>query len=115
MAGFFVRGRIGGMLSSRAFVKGVAMRPQDWFLVAVKVLGAYIFWCAAVRVGGFLQVLLGLMPSYLVDKDYGGSSEKAASLHLLYAATDLAVAAYFLLGTKGLTAWVFGEGTHADE
>jgi len=91
------------------------MRPRDWFLVAVKVLGAYIFWRGVVQLAGFLQVLLGLMPSYVVDKDYVGSSEKAASYYLLYAATDLAVAAYFPLSTNGLTAWVFGESTAADE
>ena len=85
------------------------MRPRDWFLVAVKVLGVYIFWRGSSYLVGFLQILFGLIPSLIIDKDYGGSSEKAASYYLIYAAADIAVAAYCLFGTEGLTAWVFGE------
>src|SRR4051794_36855433 len=91
------------------------MRPRDWFLVAVRVLGLWVFYCGFVDLIYFGAILLGLGPHSLVEKEYVGSAEKASMTYLWYGAGRFALALYFLFRAEGLTKWVFGERPRDDE
>jgi hypothetical protein len=85
------------------------MRSRDWFLVSVRALGLWVFYSGVLDLMYCGSVLLGLGPSQLVEKDYLGSTEKAFTTYLWFAAVRLALAGYFLFGAEGLTKWVFKE------
>jgi hypothetical protein len=85
------------------------MRPRDWFLVAIRVLGVYVLWRGVMDLTTFLEALLRLMPDTIVNKDFGGSIEKATMNYLLYAAVHFAFAIYVIFGGEGFTKWAFDE------
>jgi hypothetical protein len=82
------------------------MKPRDWFVVGVRLLGAWWFVEGVHYALSFLDVRLGLSPL----RDYAGQVAGVPHAYLLYAAGYWAVAVYALFGTEHLARWCFQEG-----
>jgi hypothetical protein len=85
------------------------MRPRDWFLVGIRLLGAWVFYRGVNEFTNFLSVVLDVVPQNYLDRDFGGSSWRATKNYLLYAAAYIAIALFFVFGGEGITKWVFDE------
>ena len=85
------------------------MRPRDWFLVGIRIFGAWPIYRGVIETTNFLTVLLGVMPDDYRDQVFGGSTERAATNYLLYAVANFVIGLYFVFGGESLTKWVFGE------
>jgi hypothetical protein len=91
------------------------MRPRDWFLVGIRLLGVYVVYRGVVEAANLLSVLFGAMPQYYLERDFGGSSWAATKNYLLYAIVDFALGLYFVYGGEEITKRVFDEYPRDEE
>jgi hypothetical protein len=78
------------------------MTPRDWFALGVRLFGVWMLIRAAAYIASFVDLKLGLTP---IPFSGGGNPTG----YLLYATFDLALAALFLLWTRKLVNWTYGE------
>ena len=76
------------------------MGPRDWFALGVRLFGIWLIARGMTYVASFAD--LKLYP--VSDK-----ARDSASAHLIYAMLDFGLAALFLLGTRTIVDWSYGE------
>jgi hypothetical protein len=91
------------------------MRPRDWFLVGIRLLGVYVVYRGVVETTNLLAVFFGAMPETYVQRDFGGSSWVAVKNYLLYAIANFALGLYFAYGGEEITKRVFDEYPPKDD
>jgi hypothetical protein len=73
---------------------------RDAFAVGVRLFGVWLITRGATYVAGFLDGKL--YPASVQARD-------SAAANLIYAAIDFSLAAFFLLGTRAIVAWSYGD------
>jgi hypothetical protein len=83
------------------------MRPRDWFLVGLRLIGVWIFYHAVgdVLTAGVWALDLGPQESLGKYQD----THSGLQYNLWFAAGYGALALYFVFGAEGLTKWIFDE------
>ena len=85
------------------------MRPREWFLVGIRVFGAWPIYRGVMEFTNLLSVALDAVPKNYLDTAFGGSDWTAAKNYALYAVVNLAFGSFLFFGGEGLTKWVFDE------
>ena len=83
------------------------MRPRDWFLVGLRLLGAWIFYLAVRSSLAAATYVMDLMPEYSID--HFDNAHSGAMYNLWYALGYGTLGLYFIFGAEGLTKWIFDE------
>jgi hypothetical protein len=82
------------------------MRYRDLFALGVRLFGIWLITRGLTYVGAFIDVKL-----YPVS----GPTRDSAGANLIYATLDFALALVFLLWTRTIVTWSYGEKTKSDE
>ncbi len=69
------------------------MNPREWFVLGIRLFGIWMVTRAATYLTGFVDYKLGLIET---------TSRANPTEQLLFATSDLALAAYFLFGARHL-------------
>ena len=76
------------------------MKARDYFGLGVRLFGVWLICRAVQYIASFTDMKLYPASDRIRD---------GAAAHLIYAAVDFALAAFFLLGTRVVVAWSYGE------
>jgi hypothetical protein len=99
----------GGGAAGPENMEGKSMRPRDWFLVGIRLIGAWAIYRGVNEAANLLSVIFGVQPQRFFEMDFDGSSLRASKNYVLYALTNLAFGLYFVFGGEEITKWVFDE------
>lgn len=83
------------------------MRPRDWFLVGLRLMGAWIFYhavSASLSAAAYVMNLAARLSMDRFDDAHAG-----AMYNLWYALGYGTLGLYFIFGAEGLTKWIFDE------
>ncbi len=83
------------------------MQPQDWFGVAVRVLGVYHLILGLQYFASYAEMRLGLLSPNWAASESAGSYSPAIS-YLLSGCCDVGTALFLLLCTDYLIYWTYG-------
>ena len=86
------------------------MRPRDWFLVGIRLLGAWVFYRSFAYFLAFGAARLDLRYSSSVAAELD-ASRGTELYYLWYALGYCALAAFFIFGAERITKIVFNEST----